>query len=167
MQATDITGQRYGRLLAVFRVDATRPMWRCACDCGDSVDVLSQSLRAGRTISCGCWKTTSEAKAKRGKARTTHGLTGSPTYISWAHMKERCTVAKCRQFKWYGGRGVKVCARWANSFEAFLADMGERPKGRTLDRFPDAAGNYEPGNCRWATPVEQAATMRRARKATQ
>lgn len=77
----------------------------------------------------------------------------TPTYKSWAHMHQRCRNPKCRQYKWYGARGVRVCERW-ESFENFLADMGERPNGKTLDRI-DGEGDYEPGNCRWATSSEQ------------
>ncbi len=81
----------------------------------------------------------------------------SATYESWAAMHARCGQPSHEAFRRYGGRGVHVCARWSgrHGFTRFLADMGERPAGKTLDRFPDKDGNYEPGNCRWATPVEQ------------
>ena len=79
----------------------------------------------------------------------------SLTYSSWAHMIQRCENPKCVDYKWYGGRGIKVCERWRNSFEAFYADVGDRPKGMTLDRWPDNDGDYELSNFRWATPREQ------------
>ena len=80
----------------------------------------------------------------------------SPTYISWKAMRRRCLERGHHKFPRYGGRGIKVCDRWAASFLDFLADMGERPPGTTLDRYPDPSGDYEPGNCRWATPKQQA-----------
>ncbi|HVM91765.1 MAG TPA: hypothetical protein VMT67_03080 [Terriglobales bacterium] len=76
------------------------------------------------------------------------------TYESWQSMRRRCLQEKESHYAQYGGRGITICARW-DSFEAFLEDMGERPIGKTLDRFPDVDGNYEPGNCRWATTKEQ------------
>src|ERR1700730_4895282 len=79
----------------------------------------------------------------------------SRTYSSWRAMIERCERPTNNVFKYYGALGVKVCERWRDSFESFLADMGERPDGTTLDRFPDGKGNYEPDNCRWATSKQQ------------
>jgi hypothetical protein len=87
-------------------------------------------------------------------AHTTHGLTASPTYRSWQHMKRRCCEVTHHNYYRYGARGIKVCDRWLESFENFLADMGIRPEGTTLDR-KDGTKDYTPDNCRWATPTEQ------------
>lgn len=94
-----------------------------------------------------------------------HGLSRSPEHCAWIRMKGRCYNPKNHGYKWYGGRGIKVCDRWINSFEAFLADMGPRPsKKHSLDRFPDVNGNYEPKNCRWATSREQQMNKRNNRR---
>jgi hypothetical protein len=91
--------------------------------------------------------------------RSTHRHTDTPTYRSWVHMRERCLNPKHVHYDLYGGRGITICERWSD-FANFLADMNERPVGKTLDRYPDPNGNYEPSNCRWATPKEQIAGRR-------
>ena len=88
------------------------------------------------------------------KARLTHGLSGSPTYTSWSKMIQRCTDSNINRWEDYGGKGITVCEQWLN-FQSFLDDMGIRPIGMSLDRYPNCSGNYEPTNCRWATQKEQ------------
>lgn len=95
----------------------------------------------------------------------------SPTYTSWRKMRERCLQPKCPDYPDYGGRGITISPRWSGggrgvSFLAFLEDMGERPIGTTLDRFPNRDGNYEPGNCRWATPIQQSHNSRNPKLVT-
>ena len=121
--------------------------------------IFSPHVITGRTTSCGCYWL--EIKTTHGNSRPTVG--NSPTYISWSSAKGRCYQKKQPYYFNYGGRGIKMCERWKNSFENFLADMGERPKGKTLDRI-DGDGNYEPKNCRWATRSEQSSNQRRYKK---
>lgn len=97
--------------------------------------------------------------------KTTHGLSKTKTYQAWADMKTRCYNSKRVQFAFYGGRGISVCDRWKNSFENFLADMGEKPHGHSLDRI-DTDGNYTKENCRWATQIEQCNNRRNNRLIT-
>ena len=133
--------------------------WNCRCDCGVDVVVLAENLRAGLSKSCGCYR----AEFLRSvSVRHGHTLGGrnSPERQSWRGMKDRCTNPNHMGYRRYGGRGITVCERWLNSFENFYADMGLRPPGTSLDRWPDPDGNYEPGNCRWATAQEQQAVRR-------
>ena len=148
----DETGNRYDRLLVLGRKGTNlfkRATWLCRCDCGRVVVVTGHNLRQGNTRSCGCLHREVQINSVR-----THGMTKTRTYKSWRSMKERCTNPNAPDYKHYGGRGVRVCSRWYDSFENFLADMGERPPGKTLDRINND-GHYQPGNCRWATPKEQ------------
>jgi hypothetical protein len=130
-------------------------MWCVRCICGNGKTVAAQSLRNGNTKSCGCWQR--EIAAEQGRKNLprhiTHGHSGSPTYRSWCSMRARCTNPNVDGYAYYGARGIKVCDRW-QTFENFLADMGEKPvKGWHIDRI-DSDGNYAPGNCRWVSPSE-------------
>ena len=143
-------GKVFGKLTVVSRVVPSSPIkWRCQCECGTTVKVLGSNLRAGHTRSCGCLQ-------REHVLRLTfkHGKMDTPTYRSWKSMKRRCNAITSPQYKDYGGRGIKVCKRWNESFLAFLEDMGERPPGMTLDRKNNDKG-YTKKNCRWATRSTQ------------
>ncbi len=145
----DLVGRKFGRLTVGSLAERDGPgnaSWNCNCDCGNTVTVRSNQLVTGKTASCGCL---------RDELRIKHGLCLSRTYNSWCAMIQRCTNPRAPSYPRYGGRGIKICDRWRDSFESFLADMGERPARMTLDRYPNNDGNYEPGNCRWATRADQ------------
>jgi len=150
----DLTGKTFGRLLVVAeagRAKSGHALWLCQCDCGGKTITSGKDLRRSRVKSCGC--------LRKELFITTHGMSYSPTHISWTAMKRRCNNPHSKDYKNWGGRGIKVCARWANSFENFLADMGEKPEGLTLERKNNDR-NYEPENCKWATRKEQGRNSR-------
>jgi hypothetical protein len=161
-------GQRFGRLTVVANAGTPRGStqrrraWFCRCDCGTELILPQTNLKTGNTKSCGCYNV-EQCEQRVGELgsnyRHGHQLNRrpSPTMRSYDAMHGRCERPSVNGYARYGGRGIKVCERWSgpNGFLNFLADMGERPKGHTIDRFPNNKGNYEPGNCRWATSSQQ------------
>lgn len=146
-KAIDLTGQRFGRLVALEPTEERsdkKIVWCCLCDCGNEAFVISSHLRSGHSKSCGCLKKDSS---------TVHGMYKTREYNAWDGMIQRCENPNCTAYKDYGARGISVCKRW-HIFENFYADMGECPKGLTIDRINND-GNYEPGNCKWSTRKEQ------------
>lgn len=158
---TSLVGQKYGRLLVLSPVRSPKRRWDyvCMCECGESTTVTAHSLTSGATRSCGCLS----------RSALGHSKTRSE-YRVWAGMIRRCADVSDPH---YGGRGIRVCDRWADDYSAFFADMGTRPRGKTIDRkdndrsytcgmCPDCAARGEPANCHWATPAQQTRNSRSA-----
>lgn len=143
----DIAGMKFGRLTAIdisCKKSGTY-RWNCICDCGSKLSICGSKLRGKHTRSCGC-------------ITRKHGLSNDKTFMCWKSMKNRCYSKSFINYHNYGGRGIIVCDRWM-TFENFIEDMGERPEGMSLDRI-NSLCNYEVGNCRWATTIQQANNVR-------
>lgn len=156
----DLTGKVYGKLIVVGRVHnkGKYPAWLCKCECGNEHIVLGTSLQQGNVTSCGCYhrEIASITNIKHQKSK-------DKIYKEWSGIKTRCFNEKFYKYKDYGGRGITMCDRWRDSFEAFYEDVSKLPhfgeKGYSINR-KNNDGNYEPDNVEWADKITQANNKR-------
>ena len=160
MKADDLRGKKFGRLTAILPVPSKptygrkRRSWWCLCDCGEYL-IVSRDGLFYNTKSCGClYRDNIHKPKKHGHSGNSGGSRPSLTYSTWKSMKRRCLNPNNDNYKFYGGRGITICDEWKNDFRNFLRDMGERPKGTTINRI-DNDGKYELGNCEWVTHSTQ------------
>lgn len=156
-RSLDLAGQKFSEFEVLSREEGRLNgliVWKCKCSCGNVEVISTGALTQGKRKRC----KTCAANLKL-KVSTKHSMSYTPTYKSWSEMIVRCYCETNSSYPRYGGRGIKVCDRWRESFQNFFEDMGERPENKTLDRI-DNSGNYEPGNCKWSTAQEQALNRR-------
>jgi len=156
MKYQDLTGETFLKLTVLKRVpnpSGKRGVyWLCECECGNTSIVFGGNLKRFHTTSCGCNLATTGG----------HRVKNTLEYVSWSGMKTRCLNSEASNYRYYGGKGITICPEWLEDFKIFLKDMGPRPsKQHTIDRR-DNQGNYEPGNCYWATKSQQAYNRKRA-----
>lgn len=165
---------KFGRLRIVRRI--APDIFRCQCDCGNTVELWKSQLWCAVKRHCGCRnRDVNGSVGKRYPGTSDHTrcyttrsgkkrMRTTWEYNTWKNMKERCTIPTRPEWETYGGRGIRVCERWllpkGEGFRNFLASMGPRPQGMTLDRI-NPQGHYEPTNCRWATAKDQVHNQRR------
>ncbi len=163
-KAINVLGKRFGVVLVAERYgsDKSGALWKCLCDCGVVFISHGHTLVSGRRKSCGC--ESKKRTTQMGQANKRHGMSGTTEYNIWLSMRARCSNPKSISYPAYGAKGISVCERWENSFDAFYEDMGARPSKRhSIDRI-DGAKGYTPENCRWASLEEQARNKRTTHK---
>lgn len=166
IRVNDITGQIFNNIVVTgfAGTDGINSHWWCRCYCGVVFTAVGARLKNGEKRSCGCLYMATRITA--GTKNRTHGRSRTKEYCCWVGMKKRCSNPKNKDYPRYGGRGIVVCDRWKSSFENFFADMGYRPTpSHTIERL-DIDKGYEPSNCRWATPQQQARNQSNNRQIT-